>query len=143
MAAVKILANEQTDTMQMMHLMKCSMSSAMIPAKCGKCQENAFETLAGVQLHFRDVHQVDVNIRDIIVNEQSAEDLMTELNQSANFKCNYCSSQTFTSDEARIKHVNEVHFPSKQVARLQCPQCLQLFKNASTFRKHQHSKGII
>ena len=108
---------------------------------CVKCDENAFDRLAEVQLHFKDVHQVDVNIRDIIVNDQSGAE---EFHQES-YSCNFCQNATFNSDEKRIQHVNEVHVPSKE-AQYQCPKCLQFFKNSATFKKHQqadHSKGKI
>ncbi len=126
------------------------LESSSVETTCRKCSENAFTSLAEVQLHFKDVHQVDVNIRDVVVNEQSAEEI--ELFQDT-FRCNICpilqdsgqQQASFTSDEKRISHVNEVHVPSKEVAHLQCPKCLQFFKNSATFRKHQvekHQKGI-
>ena len=34
-------------------------------AHCEKCRENAFDNLAEVQLHFKTLHQLNVNIKDI------------------------------------------------------------------------------
>jgi hypothetical protein len=71
---------------------------------------------------------------------------MIEFDQDS-YKCKFCPENNpamFDSDELRIKHMNEVHVPTNET-QLQCPKCLQFFKNQSSFRKHQadHYKGNI
>ena len=71
---------------------------------------------------------------------------MIEFDQES-YKCKFCPENNpamFDSDELRIKHVNEVHVTTNE-SQLQCPKCLQFFKNQSSFRKHQadHYKGNI
>jgi len=63
---------------------------------------------------------------------------MIEFDQES-YKCKFCPENNpamFDSDELRIKHVNEVHVTTNE-SQLQCPKCLQFFKNQSSFRKHQ------
>ena len=108
---------------------------------CIKCADNAFDSLAELQSHFQNLHQVNVNIRDIVVKSASQD---IEISQES-FICTLCEDRpAFISDEKRIKHVNDVHVPAK-MAQLQCPLCLQHFKNPSSFRKHQaeHYKGNV
>ena len=71
---------------------------------------------------------------------------MIEFDQDS-YRCKFCPENNpamFDSDELRIKHVNEVHVTTNE-SQLQCPKCLQFFKNQSSFRKHQadHYKGNI
>ena len=139
-----------------MHLLSSAPKSLLLKqqkvrenANCEKCEENAFDNLAEVQFHFKNLHQMNVNIRDIIVDEKNESDEnasseFIELEQDT-YRCNLCennSEMVFDSDEKLIKHTNEIHVPNNQ-AQLQCPKCLQFFKNQSSFRKHQadHYKG--
>ena len=57
------------------------------------------------------------------------------------FKCQFCDS-IFSNDKERIKHNNEIHVSASET-KLQCPTCLQYFKNLSSFKKHrsEHFKG--
>ena len=80
---------------------------------CEKCRKKAFVNLAEVQLHFKNSHHLNVMIKDIIVDDKEEnEPEVIEFDQADNFKCNFCpieNSETFESDELRIKHINEVH----------------------------------
>ena len=78
-----------------------------------------------------------------VVNDEEEENVEFKLSdvELRGFKCQFCDS-IFSNDKERIKHNNEIHVSASET-KLQCPTCLQYFKNLSSFKKHrsEHFKG--
>ena len=124
-------------------VLKTSQTASLPHSKCDKCMKNNFSKLSEVQLHFMNVHQYNVQIKDISMRKDTSErKTMPEEDDEgledteAEFVCTFSADclEKFDSDENRILHMNEKH------DQRQCHKCLQHFKTPVTFRKHQCGK---
>ena len=100
---------------------------------CDKCSSNHFETLTEMQLHFMNVHEYKLHLKDITLvnNDESIDDKVLSEEEPL-FLCDHCHLEC-ESDEKKIEHMNQVH------DHRQCAKCLQQFKTNLTFRKHSCS----
>ena len=117
------------------HVLSSTPKSVLKPVvgkvgNCDKCFNNQFASLTEMQLHFMNVHQYNLQLKDItlVTNGDNANDDDAPEEESR-FVCNHCPVEC-ESDEKKIEHMNEVH------GERQCAKCLQHFKTNLTFRKH-------
>ena len=113
------------------HVLSSTPKSVLKPkavgSNCEKCLNNQFSSLTEMQLHFMNVHQYNLQLKDITLVPPNGGDI--DALESKSFGCDHCPVE-FDSDEKKIEHMNEVH------GERQCPKCLQHFKTNLTFRKH-------
>ena len=104
---------------------------------CDKCTNSDFNRLTELQQHFEKVHNYEVLIRDVTVNNDATAVNVQDSKEKEVAACHICE-KSFASEEEKMNHDCLA-----KSTKIQCPTCLQVFKHMNSFKKHklEHLKG--